>query len=325
MVLQARTQLLEVDFLNNYAARHDQQYRIGVDPRYPDGDSRMRSPAWELTPSLKERFLEEVVGSVWHTKDTDELEIFISYDDGTYYCQRRKTKYSFDTNTTYHDSYHFKGATSEQSLELREKIFTFLEVQDVEKALRLEHKIKKVDEEYMFFEHTYLKRLDEKRTMLAVCDWRILPDITDSYAGEKNMWIKYREELRKLLVKGPDDYATPLAFFRDIKTLKWPIDPKVYFEKYPNGQDAGGNAVEYLKADDNTQWVERELDASKDVLTNKLINIDQLRQRYIDSTRVVKQEVQDMMKMIKIEEVIEGGVDYTTMYTEEEMNDLANP
>ena len=177
----------------------------------------------------------------------------------------------------------------------------------------------------MFFEHTYLKRLDEKRTMLAVCDWRILPDITDSYAGEKNMWIKYREELRKLLVKGPDDYATPLAFFRDIKTLKWPIDPKVYFEKYPNGQDAGGNAVEYLKADDNTQWVERELDASKDVLTNKLINIDQLRQRYIDSTRVVKQEVQDMMKMIKIEEVIEGGVDYTTMYTEEEMNDLANP
>ena len=60
-------------------------------------------------------------------------------------------------------------------------------------------------------------------------------------------------------------------------------------------------------------------------MSNKLVNIEALRQKYIDSTRVVKQEVQDMMKLIKVEEVIEGGVDYTTMYTEEEMNGLANP
>lgn len=79
----------------------------------------------------------------------------------------------------------------------------------------------------------------------------------------------------------------------------------------------------YLKEGDDTQWVERETESSRDLMESKLINIGELRQRYVDSRRIVNQKVQDIMKLMRVEEIIEGGVDYTTMYTEEEINDMA--
>ena len=39
--------------------------------------------------------------------------------------------------------------------------------------------------------------------------------------------------------------------------------------------------------------------------------------------KFVLNQVKEMMKLLRVEDFIEGGVDYTTIYTEEELNDLA--
>ena len=311
---------MEVDFLVGYVSKYDGIINLPDDP--VTGEKRTKIQAYDIKKTLKDRFLSEVVGEVWHT-DTDQLQYIQIYDNGTYYCQRRKPKYDHVTKVSTSTAYEYKGATQEDADKLVEDILSLIEAQTVVRSIEISSTLSEVDKEYMFFDHTYNKRLTEKQALLAVTDWRILPDVEDSYVGEKDMWKKYRAELRKLVPKDPTEYATPLDFFKSISTMKWPVDPKIFFAKYPDGKDSDGLDVEYLKEGDDTQWVERETESSRDLMESKLINIGELRQRYVDSRRIVNQKVQDIMKLMRVEEIIEGGVDYTTMYTEEEINDMA--
>ena len=312
---------MEVDFLVGYVSKYDAVLDLPDDP--VTGEKRTRIKSWDIKNTLKGRFLSEVVGQVWHT-DADQLQYIQFYDNGTYYCQRRKPKYDHVTKVSTSTAYEYKGATKEDAIKLIDDINSLIEAQTVVRSIDIETAISEVDKEYMFFDHTYNKRLTEKQSLLAVTDWRVLPDVEDSYVGEKDNWKKYRAEVRKLVVKDPTEYATPLDFFKAIKTMKWPVDPKIYFTKYPDGKDSDGLDVEYLKGGDDTQWVERETESSRDLMDSKLNNIGELRQRYVNSRRIVKQKVQDIMKLMRVEEIIEGGVDYTTMYTEEEINDMAD-
>ena len=178
----------------------------------------------------------------------------------------------------------------------------------------------KVDEELLFFDQTYGKKLRQKEQMLQACDWRVLPDIDDSYTGEKDEWKKYRTELRSLMIKKPQEFTTPLDFFKDICTMKWPVDPKTYRTEYPNGQDENGNAVEYLKADDDKQWVQTVNEAATDVWNSRLLAMNELRGRYSDSIQIVDAQLRTFMKKMRLEEIVDGGIDYTKLYTQEEFD-----
>jgi len=162
--------------------------------------------------------------------------------------------------------------------------------------------------------------LQERNLILSVTDWRILPDVVDKYPGEKAMWQKYRQTIRELTFKDPTEYNTPLEFFRSIKEFKWPIDPKNYWEQYPDGLDDNGNPVEYLATDD--QWVERDTESSRDLIESRLYHISTMRQNYLKEERTVRSEVKKMMQELRLEDFIEGGIDYTKIYTEDELNDM---
>lgn len=299
--------ILEVDFQNNFIIDTS---TLKV---YPDGSKSVQQ--YRLDPSLKDKFLSDIAGEFWHTEE-DKLQAFIYYDDGSSFVQRRKAKYSFAENAKVWTDYTFVGYTQEQSEELKNKILTAIEVQNITKELKVERKLQKVDEEYLFFDSVYAKRMRERSAMLAATDWRVLDDVVDTYPGEKDMWKLWRQKIRETLIKDPAQFSTPLEFFRYIKTLKWPIDPKNYRIKYPESD------VEYLSTDD--QWVKRDTDASADFVESRLENILELRQNYINSRIRVKKEVKEMMKLLRIDEELDVDVDYDRFVTEEDLNDLAN-
>ncbi len=314
--IQLRSAIIEFDCLNN-------QLRYLEDLYVSPNGERTIVPTFKIDEQLKDRFLENYLDSFWHS-EKDQLEHIVFYSDGSAQCQKRKLRYDFNTESQYWESYAFTDMSAEQIQNLCMTFKNLLNTQTIVKEFNIENRIKKVDENLLFFDQTLGKRIGERDQLLSVTDWRVLPDVEDSYVGEKDMWKKYRAEIRKLVVKDPTEYATPLDFFRAIKTMKWPVDPKIFFTKYPDGKDSDGLDVEYLKEGDDTQWVERETESSRDLMDSKLNNIGELRQRYVNSRRIVKQRVQDIMKLMRVEEIIDGGVDYTTMYTEEEINDMAD-
>ena len=97
-----------------------------------------------------------------------------------------------------------------------------------------------------------------------------------------------------------------------------------YGNWFPVGFDENGDAVEYLKADDEKQWVEVSTDSSTDIWKQRLMAVNELRAKYKNSTTVVQKEMRDMMKTLRVEDFVDGGIDYTKIYTQEEIDALGS-
>ena len=76
--------------------------------------------------------------------------------------------------------------------------------------------LQKIDQEFIFFDQRYLKKLREKQMMLAASDWRVLPDAPEA---NKAAWVAYRQQLRDITndldvsqINGWDDEVS-LNFF----------------------------------------------------------------------------------------------------------------
>ncbi len=269
-----RKQLLEIDFINNV---------------YVIGDGGKIS---NINVELKKRFFEKVVDSFWHT-EKDNLEHIVFYDNGECLCQRRKLKFDFSTNTNFWSTYSFFGATQEQIAELKKQIDILFEIITEIKEHRVFESIQKIDEEFIYFDQKYLKKISEKNAMLAASDWRILPDITDSYPGEKDMWIKWRDLLRKEIIKKPSEFESSLEFLKDLYEMEFPIDPAYYRKKYPEGE------VEYLSTED--QWVTTDVESSSDFVASRLLNWTSMRGQYKESYRKIRSEVINLMKLLEVD------------------------
>lgn len=305
--------VLEVDFLNNIIISTE----FTVKAFDQDNNPLQSSPFFAIDKEMMQRFLDSIEG-FWHNEN-DQLQSLHFYADGHLLCQRRKLKYDFANQRQTYSTYNYVGFTAEQVSTLKQQIINFVEAEKLVRILKVETSIKKVDEEILFFEKTFLKRMQERNNILAVTDWRILPDVQESYEGERDMWIKFRQAIRNSVYKDPESYPTPLDFFRDVKTMKWPVDPKVYRNLYPDGVDSVGNPVEYLDPEDPDQWVERDVESSRDLVESRLSHISSMRQGYIESKRVVSAAVKEMMKNLRLEDFVEAGIDYTKIYTKEEL------
>jgi len=302
--------VLELDFLNRILA--DTENTIV----WKDGNVTV--PSRVLDKDHLDRFL-GILDSFWHT-EVDQLERVVFYDDNSLFCQRKKLKYDFSSGQKVYTTYTFVGYTTDQVIELRKKIVDFIQASDHARLLKVRRYVSKVDENILFYDKTYLKRMQERNNILNATDWRVLPDVEDSYPGEKDMWKKYRQTVRGLTLEKLEDYPTPLDFFKAVKTFKWPIDPKFYWDQYPEGLDNDGNPVEYLSTDD--QWVERDTESSRDFIEGKLIHITHMRDNYLAAERIMRADVKEMMKLLRLEDFVEAGIDYTKIYTEEELEDI---
>ena len=319
MAVITRKAMLEVDFINEIAVYHEKQFLLPP-PSTNENIVRFEVPRYTFKNGMKDRFLTEIVGSYWHDPGKDELETIIFYTDNTCFAQRKKLKYDFNSKSNYYESYQFTAPGQNEIIELRNNIILFLDSLKWVEQVETIQMTNKIDDELLFFDQTYGKKKRQKEQCLEACDWRVLPDIEDSYTGEKDEWKKYRTELRTLLIKKPQEFTRPLDFFKDVTTMKWPVDPKTYRTEYPDGKDADGNAVEYLKADDDKQWVQTVNEAATDVWNSRLLAMNELRGRYSDSIQIVDAQLRTFMKKMRLEEIVDGGIDYTKLYTQEEFD-----
>lgn len=264
-----------------------------------------------LNPLLKAKVSDELIAeffskidSFWHTAE-DELQFFAYYSDGTYYAQRNRQKYDFNSDSVYWSDYQFKGGNNEQAKVVYNLGTALFLVQTAVKNIATKKKLEKFDKDYPFAESKWLKRLREKSMILSASDWRVLPDVVDSYEGEKQRWIDWRSAIRSVAVPNPDTFDTTLEFIKSLYENVFPIDPKNYRKLYPNDmlEDGVTPAPTYMNADDQNQWTNYDDDASSDFLDSRMINrLIYVRER-VSSVRKIKKDLLDIIKSMNIEAI----------------------
>lgn len=286
---------ISVDFINNFIVVHKVS-RKGL-----------------INPELKERFI-PTIDSFWNT-DKDRLDYFCVSDSGQYFCQRKKLKYDFQNETSYWVTYTFTGASAEQALKLRDHMFDFFSVILEVKDIKIDQKIEEIDQNIIFFEQRYLKKKREKNEMLALSDWRILPDVVDSYPGEKDMWIRWREYLRNFVLKMPSDFESEpnpnLAFFKWTHDIKYPVDPKNYRKLYPDGmmEDGVTPAPEFMDPNDASQWVSTDAESSSDFLQSRDNAIFNLSNKNMSASKKIQKSILDLMKLMEVDSLVDVNWD----------------
>lgn len=278
---------IEIDFLNKYI--------------FTPSDNIISSVASvkSIDNNLLEKFYENI-DPFWHTEN-DQLQYFIQYNNGEYFCQRRKLKYDFATKTKYWQTYNLKNIPQDKIDELVERIqaFTILN-SDVKKFLAISE-VKEIGQESVFYERRFIKKLAEKNAMLSASDWRVLPDVVDTYPGEKEMWMKWRYTLRNETIKRQEEFENGLEFLKYLYDIKFPIDPKLYFQLYPDGKDEEGNEVEYLSTPE--QWVKYDVEASTDFITTNAIRALNFSKGFIEARVRVKKNILKILKEFDVESV----------------------
>lgn len=309
--------LIEVDFVNDYIVEFGNQLD------YAPSGTNSKPKKRELKPELKEKFL-QVVDPFWHS-EKDQLVFFQYFSDGQYFCQRRKLKYDFQTESTYFQDYKFTGGSPSQVQEFYESCSALREVAQEIKNLDVEAKVKEIDKEVLFYEQRYYKIRRMRESLLNNTDFRVLPDVEEKFPGEKDMWIAWRKHVREKSLIPPSDpmfhdengVPSGLKFFKYSYDFKFPVDPKIYYRMYPDGklEDGVTDAPPFMDPDDPNQWVRQEVEASTDFYTVNEKNMYNLSGRGVPAQRKIKKNVLDLMKELAVDDII--PVDWDRYFTDE--------
>jgi len=318
MAFTVKKLLLEADFLNG---SFTESFPIDI---YYDFDANRQHGRTLVDKELITKFFETEVDEFWHS-DKDQLEFIQFFNDGMYFCQRRKTVYDFSNNTSYPKVYSFTSATKEQAEAFYTQVQDFFFVVKEVANLKVEEKVKEIDSDIVHWEQRWRKLYKQKHNMLELSDWRVLPDITEKYTGEKDDWVKWRQWLRDKSLPSPTDpmfddengESSGLKYFKYTHELKFPVDPKNYRKLYPNGKldDGVTDAPAFMDENDADQWVETQEQASNDFWKSNEENLWRLAQRGERAKRKVTTNILKLMKDLDVDDLV--PVDWDKFYTDE--------
>jgi hypothetical protein len=318
MAFSQKQILIEVDFLNEYILEEGYLFDFRADGVNSKPKKR------KLDTALRDKFLDKV-DPFWHT-DKDQLVLFQYFNDGTYFCQRKKKKHDFATESTYWNEYRFSGASAEQVETFYESLATLRQVQKEIKNIRVEKKVKDIDKEVIFYEQRYFKLRRMRESILGRTDYRVLPDVEYAREGERDMWIKWRKFIREKPLLSPldpmftneDGSAAGLKYFRYTYDFRFPVDPKIYYKIYPDGKLTDGvtDAPAFMDENDVDQWVRQEVEASHDFFRANELNMYNLGGRGVPERKKLKKDVLFLMQELGVDDII--PVDWDRYFTDEE-------
>lgn len=198
------------------------------------------------------------------SNDNDRIILFAIYEDGEYILEKEKMKYDFNTKSTKWIRYNSTHLTTEQAKELYEIINTAIFLDNtIETYNNMSDYLELANKTY------YLQQLSEQNNsvvekLLRNTDWRILPDYPETFENEISLWIKWRDEIRKL-EKNIDKFEDPLDYLIYNEELRWPIRPDMYHALYSNGE------IEYLSTNDQFVKNPEILDETREEESRKAI------------------------------------------------------
>jgi hypothetical protein len=175
--------------------------------------------------------------------DKDRIILFGIYDDGSYVMFKEKMKYDFATKQTKWVRYEVFDVSTESSKEIFNVIKSAVFVQQTIESEARNSAILEIVNKEEYLTKLYDTNILIRDKLLRESDYRVLPDYPELFPGEKEMWLKWRDELR-VSVKVYEDFEDSLDYIIYHNEFKWPMDPLVYYSKYPNKE------IEYLSSSD---------------------------------------------------------------------------
>jgi len=240
------------------------------------------------------------ISAEWHDPGKDEIEHLLLYNNDKYLCQRKKMKFDFSTQTSYWTPYNYKQGDVADLKTLYDVINTVVIIQKEAHEYEILEKARELNLEQLdyYYDQKWYKKMDEIHKMLLYSDFRVLPDTPVKYDGEKADWATWRQRLRDLLPDNPrEEFDDNFEMFKFIQTLKYPIDPRKYLEKYPNRD------VEYLSTDD--QFEKYDFEVSVDFVSKTQLNLINYLETYDANFRPIDRKILDLARELKLDEVFD--------------------
>lgn len=185
----------------------------------------------------------------------DRIILFGIYDDGSYIMFKEKMKYDFATQQTKWVKYEVFDVSREDAKEIFNVLKSAVFVQQTIESEARNSAILEIVNKEDYLNKLYDNNILIKDKLLRESDYRVLPDYPELFPGEKDMWLKWRDELR-VSVKVYEEFEDPLDYIIYHNEFKWPMDPLVYYSKYPNKE------AEYLSSSDQYATLVEEISTS---------------------------------------------------------------
>lgn len=237
------------------------------------------------------------------SNENDRIVTFAIFEDGEHIFEKEKLKFDFSTKTSKWLRYEKNDLTSGQVRELFDILRAALAVQQTDAEVVKSKAI--VD---VATRREYLVKTDEEKKavltkLLRGSDWSQLPDATEKFSGELEMWSAYRTYLRDN-IKTPEDFDDMLDYLIWDEEYNWPIDPYAYHEMDPDHE------TEYLSIPSHFKFSAFE---AGEYSTEQLVgNIKQsailAKQRQDDGGLPLNKQIWDKIQQYSLNEGLTGAV-----------------
>ncbi len=240
------------------------------------------------------------------SNDNDRIVLFAIYEDGEYFLYKEKLKFDFATKETKWIRYEYKDLSVAQAKELFEIIKAAVYAQQLDKQIEKSNNILELANKDYYLKQKSLQREEERDKLLRESDWTILEDAPQTFEGEKELWIVWRNKLRDI-VKTPENFEDALDYLIYDEEFKWPIDPLIYHNNYPD------HNVEYLSTED--QFVKSHFASynSPETILGESIRLAALRAKELQENGVsVDTQLYKLIEKYKLTDALEN-VDITNL------------
>lgn len=218
--------------------------------------------AINLSQDLNNNLLKNVPDK-W-SNENDRILVFAIKEDGTYFLEKEKMKYDFNSKQTRWIQYEYKNLSLDEAKELFEVIQATAVLNNTKKEYEVNSALLELSRKDFYLDKIYLDKKALAEAYLRDSDWRVLPDAPERFDGEIELWKIWREKLRTT-IKKPSDFESDLDYLLYDEDFMWPINPDMYYSKYPNCE------VEYLSTEDQYTYGDVSITNEKQELLSKQI------------------------------------------------------
>jgi hypothetical protein len=180
------------------------------------------------------------------SNENDRIVSFSIFEDGEHIFEKEKLKFDFATKQSKWVRYEKNDLTEGQVRELFNIIKAALAVQQLDSDINKSKAIINVATRQEYLSKTDEEKKATLQTLLRSSDWTQLPDATESFPSEIEMWSAYRTYLRDN-IKTPEDFDDMLDYLIWDEEYNWPIDPFAYHELDPDHETPYLSVPEHFK------------------------------------------------------------------------------
>lgn len=167
------------------------------------------------------------------SNENDRIVSFSVFENGDHIFEKEKLKFDFSTKQSKWLRYEKNDLTSGQVRELFDILKAALAVQQVDNDVVRSKAIINVATRQEYLSKTNEEKQAAQERLLRSSDWSQLPDSTEKFAGELDMWTTYRTYLRNN-IRSPEDFDDLLDYLIWDEEYNWPIDPYAYHQLDPD-------------------------------------------------------------------------------------------